>query len=70
MPAISNPTGSVSVNGALRLAAVALVLLNVIVKAERPPALIVDGLKALPRVGDATAALTDKVAMTGEVLFP
>ena len=45
------PLGNVSVSGPVSLAAVALALLNVMVSVETPPALMVAGLKDLPRVG-------------------
>ena len=55
VPAIVTPLGRVSVNGAVRLAAVAAALLKVIVRVEIPPASMVAGLKALPSVGGVGA---------------
>jgi len=69
--AITTPLGNVSMSGAVRLASVALALLNVMVRVEIPPALMVAGLKALPSVGAATpAAPTVKVATAGAALLP
>ena len=51
LPETATPLGNVSVNGALRLAAVVLRLLKVIVRVEVPPAVMVAGLKALLSVG-------------------
>jgi hypothetical protein len=50
-PEVATPAGNVSVSGAVRLAAVAFELLKVIVSVEPLPAMIVDGLKALPTTG-------------------
>jgi hypothetical protein len=70
VPETVTSSGKVSVKGELRLAAVALALLNVIVRVEVPPALITAGLKALPRVGGITGEVTVKVATAGAALFP
>ena len=51
LPNTTTPLGNVSVSGALRLAAVLLVLLKVRVRVETPPALTVAGPKALLIVG-------------------
>jgi hypothetical protein len=47
VPAITKPAGKSSVNGAVRVTAVELVLVRVIVRVETPPAAMVDGLKTL-----------------------
>lgn len=71
LPAITIPVGNVSVNGAIRLAVALSGLLRVMVRVDIPPALMVAGLKALPRVGlITTGALTVKVAMAGLALLP
>jgi hypothetical protein len=67
---IVRPLGNVSVNGAVKLAAVALLLLKVMVRVELPPASTVAGLNALPNVGETTAALTVRVARAGAALLP
>lgn len=62
VPATSTPLGNVSVKGAIKLASVASGLLNVRVSVDVPAALMVAGLKALPRVGvTTTGELTVKV---------
>jgi len=71
LPETITPAGNVSVNGALRLAAVLFGLVKVMVKVEVPPALIVAGLKALPSVGvTTTTLLTVNVATAGAALLP
>jgi hypothetical protein len=72
---IETPLGSVSRSGKIRLAGVLLALLKVMVSVETPPALMVAGLKALPRVGatapgGVTRLLTVKVATAGAALLP
>jgi len=67
---IVTPAGKVSVRGDVMLAALALGLLNVIVRVEAPPALMVAGLNALASVGADPGALTVKVATTGAALLP
>jgi hypothetical protein len=70
-PVITMPLGSVSMSGAVKLAAVASGLLKVMVSAAVPPAFIVAGLKALPRLGVMTTGeLTVKVEMAEEALLP
>jgi hypothetical protein len=67
-PEVTKPLGNASVSGAVIVAAVPA-LLKVIVMVDVPPAMIVDGLKALPSVtpdGDET----DKVAIAGPELLP
>jgi hypothetical protein len=65
------PLGKVSVNGAVRPAGVELLLLNVIVSTDVPPAVIVAGLNALASVGGAGAGgLTVRVATAGTALSP
>jgi hypothetical protein len=69
--AIIMPPGSVSVRGAVSLAAVLLGLFNVMVSFETDPDAMVDGLKDFARVGDTmAAALTVKLALAGNVLLP
>jgi hypothetical protein len=67
-PETSRPLGSVSVNGALRLAAVVLGLLKVIVRVEVPPALMVAGLKALLSVGGTVVPVAPPHAAMETVL--
>ena len=69
LPATTTPIGSVSISGAVRLAAVGLVLLNVIVRVEIVASWMVGGLKAFPSV-TAEGAETVKVAMAGAALLP
>lgn len=70
-PATTKPLGNVSVSGEVKLAAVASGLLSVIVRVDVSPALIVAGLKALPREGGMTIGkLTVKVEIAGEALLP
>lgn len=70
-PATTMPLGNVSVSAAVKLAAVASGLLNVRVRVDVSPALIVTGLKALPRVGGMTIGkLTVKVEIAPEILLP
>jgi hypothetical protein len=45
--AITKPLGKVSMNGDSRVASLALVLVNVIVRVEIPAGLMVDGVKVL-----------------------
>ena len=68
----TRPLGNVSISGAVRSATVLLALLNVMVRVETPPALIVAGVKVLPSVGGErpVEALTVKVATAGAALFP
>jgi hypothetical protein len=47
VPAITKPTGKLSVNGAVRVAAAELVLAKVIVRVETPPNPMGDGLNTL-----------------------
>jgi hypothetical protein len=69
--AINTPVGNVSVNGAVRVAAVLFVLFRAIVRVEMAPATIVPGLKALFTVGGAAAGVsTVKVATAGAALLP
>ena len=51
LPETTTPLGNVSVNGALRLAAVVPELLKVIVRVDVPPASMVAGLKGLAERG-------------------
>jgi hypothetical protein len=67
---IVTPLGKVSVNGADKVAAVALALLKVMVRVELSPALIVAGLNALPIVGGTVAGTTVNVATAGLALLP
>jgi len=67
--AITTPLGNKSVSGAVSVAGVAPMLLNVIVRVELLPSLIVAGVKDLPSViGDGKE--TVKVAATGAALLP
>jgi hypothetical protein len=68
--ATTTPIGSVSVNGAVMLAAVPLELVSVMVRVEVPPAPMLAGLKALATVGRITGAAAVKVAIAGAVLLP
>ena len=68
-PDVTTPLGNVSVSGAFRVAAVALALFKVIVTVEAPPAAMVAGLKALPRVTEEGAG-TVNVATAGAELVP
>jgi hypothetical protein len=71
VPETTTPLGNVSVNGALRVAAVVFALLKVIVRVEVPPAAMVAGLKALPSVGvTIDELLTVRVATAGAALVP
>jgi hypothetical protein len=71
VPEATTPLGNVSVNGALRVAAVVFALLKVIVRVEVPPAAMVAGLKALPSVGvTIEELLTVSVATAGAALVP
>jgi hypothetical protein len=69
VPETTTPLGSVSVNGAFRVAAVVFALLKVIVRLEVPPAAMVAGLKAFPRVTEERAE-TVNVATAGAALVP
>jgi hypothetical protein len=69
LPETTTPLGNVSVSGAFRVAAVVPPLLKVIVRVEVPPAAMVAGLKALPRVTEEGAE-TVKVATAGAALVP
>jgi len=69
LPETTTPLGNVSVSGAFRVAAVVLALLKVIVRVEVPPAAMVAGLKALPRVTEERAE-TVNVATAGATLAP
>ncbi len=65
------PLGSVSIRGTVRPDAALAELLRVSVRVDVPPAVIVDGLKALPSAGGAvTTGVTVKVAMAGAALLP
>jgi hypothetical protein len=67
----TTPVGIVSTSAAVNTAAVGPALLNVMIKVELPPALIVAGMKALPIVGMTDAgAVTVKVATAGPALLP
>lgn len=70
LPEIKTPMGNVSMSGALMVAGVEFVLLNVMVRVEAPPAVMVTGLNALPSVGGMAAESTVKVAMAGPALLP
>jgi hypothetical protein len=69
LPEVTTPLGNVSVSARVRVAAVVLALLKVIVRVEIPPAAMVAGLKALPRVTEEGAG-TVKVATAGAELVP
>jgi hypothetical protein len=69
LPEVTTPLGNVSVSGPVRVAAVVLALVKAIVRVEVPPAAMVAGLKALPRVTEEGAG-TVKVATAGEELVP
>jgi hypothetical protein len=69
LPATTTPLGSVSVSVAVRVAIALLGLLNVMVRAELPPARMVAGLKDLLSVGGITGR-TVKVATAGAALVP
>jgi hypothetical protein len=70
--AITTPAGRVSTSGAVKLAALAFGLLNVMVSVDTPSSLIAVGLKTLPSIGGTTPAggRTVKVATAGAALFP
>jgi hypothetical protein len=71
LPAMVRPLGNVSVSAAVIVAAVLSELLKVKVRVDVPPALIVAGLKALPREGGiTTGALTVKVEIAAKALLP
>jgi hypothetical protein len=71
MPVTITPLGSVSVSGAVRLAAVAFGLLRLIVSVELPPAVMEAGLKDLFTVGATPATgVTAKLATAGTELLP
>ena len=65
-PEITTPGGKVSTNGEVILAAVALALLNVMVRVDAPPALIAAGLNAFPSVGGTgmTGAIHEETVIT------
>lgn len=68
---IVTPAGIVSTSGAVSTAAVGPALLNVMMRVDPPPALMVAGLKALPTVGTTDAgAVTVRVATAGPALIP
>jgi len=69
LPDTTTPLGKLSVRGALSVATVAPALVNVIVRVEMPPALMVAALKALPSV-TAEGVETVKVATAGAALLP
>jgi hypothetical protein len=69
LPEVTTRLGNVSVSAPVRVAAVVLALLKVIVRVEVPPAAMVAGLKALPRVTEEGAG-TVKVATAGAELVP
>jgi len=69
LPEVTTPLGNVSVSGAFRVTAVVLALLKVIVRVEVPPAAMVAGVKALPRVTEEGAG-TVNVATAGATLVP
>ena len=62
------PAGKVSTSAALKVAAVALLLLRVIVRTLDPPAAIVVGAKALATVG--ALAVTVRLAVAAAALLP
>ena len=69
LPETSIPMGNVSVRGAMSAAAVLLVLVKVIVRAETPPTVMLAGLKPLATAtgeGDETV----NVATAGVSLLP
>ena|SRR5271163_1012805 len=59
------PAGNVSVNTALSVAAVALLLPNVSVSVDVPPLATVLGVKLLPSVGAAASTVREAVTVTG-----
>jgi hypothetical protein len=69
LPETTTPLGNVSVSGPVRVAAVVFALFKVIVRVEVPPAAMVAGLKALPRVTEEGAG-TVKVATAGAEFVP
>jgi hypothetical protein len=71
VPESTIPLGKVSTSGDERVAALLLGFVNVMVREEDPPALIVEGLKDLLSVGGvAGIELTVKVATAAPVLLP
>jgi hypothetical protein len=71
LPEVNTPLGNVSVSGAVRLAILLPELVNVMVRVETPPGLMVDGLKDLLSEGTAlTTGRTVKVASAGAALLP
>ncbi len=66
--AITTPLGKVSVNAAVRLAALALALLSVMVSVETALAAMVFGAKAFATVG--ATVLTARVALAAAALLP
>ncbi|MFA7242730.1 MAG: hypothetical protein WC091_21700 [Sulfuricellaceae bacterium] len=68
--AITTPLGNVSMSAAVSVAAAGLGLIKVTVSVETPPALMVNGLKALPSVGGVPGETTVKVATAGAALLP
>ena len=72
LPDVDKPLGRLSVKGAVRVATVLLRFVKVIVRVDVPSAVMVDGAKALPSVGEITVTgkLTVKVATSGAILLP
>ena len=70
--AMTKPLGKVSTNGLDKLAFERLALVNVTVSLEMPLTIMVDGSKALLRVGgvEDIRGITVKVATAGAVLLP
>jgi hypothetical protein len=68
---ITTPGGNVSTSGAVKLAIELSKLVNLIVRVDIPPALIVDGLKDFfSEGGMTTGVVTVNVEMAGAALLP